>query len=219
MLFIVPGTTVFDKEGNEYLVEQLIGTGGFGQVFKIKAKIDGEIYALKTLSFGFSDGMHLESFLNEGNAATLIAHDNVVRYLYFHDGKQYKELPPYIIMEYTPDGTLEDYTKKNAIADRLIDNSDLKGLFIQLIEGMKVINSRLIHRDIKPSNILLFGDILKIADFGLSKIVEDNTRTMTFKGGGTCMYMSPEAWKLEKNTIQITTVPLKKTGQTNNTVI
>jgi len=83
-MFIVPGTTVYDSYGNEYEVEQLIGSGGFGQVFKITSKNDGEIYALKTLLFGFSDDMYLESFLNEGNVSTSISHDNVVKYIYFH---------------------------------------------------------------------------------------------------------------------------------------
>jgi len=76
-------------------------------------------------------------------------------------------------------------------------------MFTQLINGMKAINNYLVHRDIKPSNILFHNDVLKITDFGLSKIVNQSTRSSTFKGFGTCAYIAPEAWEFKDNTIQM----------------
>lgn len=55
------------------------------------------------------------------------------------------------------------------------------------------------HRDIKPDNILLHNQVLKISDFGLSKVVGAATRTQTFKGINHMRYCAPEAWRLEKN--------------------
>jgi hypothetical protein len=46
----------------------------------------------------------------------------------------------------------------------------------------------------KPANILFEGDTLKIADFGMTRLVEASTRTETLKGGGTALYMPPEGW-------------------------
>jgi len=45
--------------------------------------------------------------------------------------------------------------------------------------------------------------VLKIADFGLSKIIDEKTRTSTFKGWGTPKYIAPEAWAGKANTIQM----------------
>lgn len=68
---------------------------------------------------------------------------------------------------------------------------------------MKSINEKLVHRDIKPENILICNGIYKITDFGLAKVASESTRTMSFKGYGTLQYIAPEAWKSEKNTIQM----------------
>ena len=72
--------------------------------------------------------------------------------------------------------------------------SELINIYSSLISGMKAINEKVIHRDIKPENILFRDDVLKIADFGLSKIIDEKTRTSSFKGWGTPKYIAPEAW-------------------------
>jgi eukaryotic-like serine/threonine-protein kinase len=67
-------------------------------------------------------------------------------------------------------------------------------MMLQIAEGMKAINEKIVHRDVKPDNILMDGSILKIGDFGISKLVAENTRLETFKGRGHLFYMPPEGW-------------------------
>lgn len=200
MQYIITGSSIYDNNKDEYEVLESIGSGGFGTVFKLKRKKDVTIFALKTLQVGFSQKEYLDSFRHEGESAMNIRNENVLQYLFFHDGSLFPESPPYIIMEFADEGSLLELLQKQK-SKGFFSNEEIKTIFNQLINGMKAINKKVVHRDLKPANILISKGKLKISDFGLSKISEDHTRTSTFKGSGTCMYMSPEAWRLEKNTV------------------
>jgi len=202
-MIIYPGVEVFDNEKEAYTTGEQIGSGGFGAVYKLIRVSDGKMFALKTLPSDFNSEDVIESIKNEGKLAVKIKHKNVIDYLYFHDGSKFDNLPLYIIMEYAEGGSLKDIILINKDTETLFGVNELRDIFTQLINGMKKINSKLIHRDIKPENILFSNDILKISDFGLSKIVEDKTRTLTFKGYGTIKYASPECLKYEKNSIKM----------------
>ena len=202
-MIIVPGRFIKDNDGKEYIVEKQIGNGGFGNVFKIKRTSDGNIFALKTLLSEFEDEKSLKSFKNEIELSKGIESDNVIKYLYTNDGEMNSELPPYIMMEYADGGTLNEYIEKYKNNPEFISNEELKSIFLQLIQGMKAINSKIVHRDIKPENILIKNNILKISDFGLAKISNNRTRMSTFKGYGTANYVAPEGWKNDNNTIQM----------------
>jgi serine/threonine protein kinase len=202
-MIIKPGTIIYDNDKNKYIIIDSEGTGGFASVFKIERENDKSIYALKTLLESYSDDKLLRGLINEANLATNIIHQNVIKYLFFHDGSMFNELPPYIIMEYANQGTLWEIIQKQSAKKEFLPNNELRQYFNDLINGMEVINAKLIHRDIKPKNILIKDDILKISDFGLSKIVEEKTRTLSFKGFGTAEYAAPECWKNDKNTIKM----------------
>lgn len=197
------GSTVKDNNDNIFLLDTIIGQGGFGCVFKAYRQKDGAIFAVKTTLPSFGDVESSLSFQNEINLATKINDDNVIKYEFVHDGTLFPEYPPYIIMEYADGGTLNTFIKQKRDRNELLTNEELTNIYKQLVNGMRKVNDILIHRDIKPDNILICGDTFKITDFGLSKIVAECTRTFSFKGGGTPLYMSPEAWDYSKNTIQM----------------
>ncbi len=93
--------------------------------------------------------------------------------------------------------------RKRKKSESFFSDREIIAMYKQLICGMKAINENLVHRDIKPDNILIKDSMLKVSDFGLSKVVADKTRTGTFKGFGHLLYMAPEGWTMEKNTIQM----------------
>lgn len=197
------GSSVLDDQNNEYILDEPIGRGGFGLVYKAHRKNDNAVFAIKTLlsDVGGDEGFRI--FENEVALSKGIDSDHVIRYLYTHTGKTYPTLPPYIIMEYAPDKTLEELIT-NAITNKQRFSADaLREMFGQLIDGMKAINAVIVHRDIKPQNILRFGNTLKISDFGLSKYAFESTRSATLKGYGSLLYIAPEGWRNEKNTIQM----------------
>ncbi|MCK4359247.1 MAG: serine/threonine protein kinase, partial [Candidatus Cloacimonetes bacterium] len=200
-MLIRQDSIVYDESGNEYIVEEFIGRGSLGDVYKIQRKSDSKSFALKTVQSPFVDESIIKSIINEGKLSENVKHNNVINYYYFHDGEKYPNLPLYIIMEYANEGTLDDLIDLKKESKEFFTNDELINMFIDLINGMEEINKYLIHRDIKPDNILIKNSVLKISDFGLSKIVTEATRTSTFKGVGCVPYLAPEGWKNYKNTI------------------
>lgn len=202
-MIITIGTKVKDDKGSTYLLKGEIGQGGFGCVYKAVRENDNAIFAIKTLLYSFSNEEAVDSFKNEIALSAKINGDNVINYVYAHNGEEYPELPPYIIMEYATGGTLKDMIARRKVEKNPFTKEELIIIYKQLISGMKSINSLLVHRDIKPENILMCGDKLKVSDFGLAKISSEVTRTKTFKGFGSIPYIAPEAWNFDKNTIQM----------------
>lgn len=195
------GTVVYGNFENDiYDVVERIGNGSFGVVYRVKNRFTGTNFALKTFQQVYVSQREELALFNEGKNAVNIVHPNVVRVIYFHDGFQYPNLPPYMLMEYISGNTLDSLIKSRSKSG-FFEIQEMIGVFTQLVSGMKAINERLIHRDIKPDNILVEKGIYKITDFGLSKIVDAATRTETLKNIGAKAYYAPEAWRGEKNTI------------------
>lgn len=185
-----------------YEIVKHIGGGAFGTVFEVRNE-QGEQFALKTISTAGLDDENFRALINEGSKTPQVQHPNVIRVLFFHDGAQYPLLPPYMITEYADEGTLEDFLNDLRKSGTFLTSDELRAIFLPLAEGMKAINEKLVHRDIKPDNILRRGDKWKIADFGLSKIIGEATRTHTFKGTNHPRYCAPEAWNGEENRISM----------------
>ena len=202
-MFLSVGMKITDDKGNYYSLDEIIGQGGFGYVFKAHRLTDGTIFAVKTSFPAFANPTSELSFKNEMLSAIEISGSNVIRYEFVHNGDVFSDLPPYIIMEYANGGTLTNAISKKKQTGSFYSNDEILFLFRQLATGMDQVNSRLVHRDIKPDNILLCDKTYKISDFGLSKMAAEGTRTLSFKGAGTPLYMAPEAWDLSKNTIQM----------------
>jgi len=202
-VFLNVGSTVKDNTGNTYYLDQIIGQGGFGYVFKAHREKDNCTFAVKTTLPSFGDASLAFAFKNEIESASKICCDNAIRYEYVHNGDVFPDYPPYIIMEYADKGTLKSLLDQRRHSNTLFTNGELVDIFKQLANGMSQINLSLVHRDIKPENILICGNTFKISDFGLSKVAAESTRTISFKGAGTPLYMAPEAWDLSKNTVQM----------------
>lgn len=202
-MIITVGSRVKDKDGATYQLIEELGHGGFGCVYKAVREKDKMVCAVKTLLYSFANEESARSFKNEIALSGAVSGDNVIKYIYTHDGDKYPELPPYIIMEYASGGTLRERIEQRKANNDPFSKDELVSIYKQLISGMASINAELVHRDIKPENILICDDKLKISDFGLAKISSESTRTMSFKGYGTLPYIAPEAWNSDKNTIQM----------------
>jgi len=81
------------------------------------------------------------------------------------------------------------------IAGKILSEFDIKTYFRQMLHAVKKIHEKnIIHKDLKPKNFLVFGNSIKLADFGVSKGIKDNNTSCTgIQNIGTPPYMPPEA--------------------------
>jgi len=188
-------------EVGELRLIAVLGAGAFGIVFEGRATDRESRFAVKFLQAGIlATAEERQALFNEALAAREVVHPNVLRLL--HVGQEAGQLP-YLVTEYADSGTLLDKIQQAKASNTAIPLELVQMWSLELMSALAAINARIIHRDVKPDNILFVRDVLKVADFGLAKLVGAATRTNTFKGGQHVLYMAPEGWEGRRNEIQI----------------
>ena len=195
MLLRIDTVLAGERSEDQYEIKRFIGNGMNGEVYEVLDHDDNSIKAMKVSS----DALMLK---REAEAAKKIIHPNVTRYFEYRDVIADGSKVHYIVMEYVPDGDMRGRINKQLESGEFFAPDLLLGWMSQLASGLSAINSLLIHRDLKPENILFSKDTAKISDFGLSKYVEEATRSQTYKGEGTYPYMAPETWEFANQGIE-----------------
>lgn len=201
MRSIAIGSTLAGPNDETFELTQFLGRGGFGEVYRAVGKSRGGVVAVKLLPGGQVSPERERALLNEIRATQQIKHPNVVQILHVNDGSS-TEIGPYVIMEFVSGGTLAALLKSQAQSGQIPLPRAIE-MMVHIAQGAKAINEKIIHRDIKPDNILIDGAVLKIGDFGISKFVEESTRSYTFKGGQHAFYMAPEGWQGHTNSFKL----------------
>ena len=171
---------------SHYDVEEEIGRGGMGVVYRAKDIRLGRTVALKFLAD------HLlvvdnarDRFMQEARSAASLSHPNIAT---LHDiGDVDGKL--FLVMEFVDGTSLDDLLTDGAVAPDLAVS-----IAIQLANGLSHAHQHgIIHRDIKPANIKLTpSGVAHILDFGLAKISESLFESTPGTIAGTAAYMSPE---------------------------
>jgi eukaryotic-like serine/threonine-protein kinase len=183
------------REFGPYKIEQRIGAGGMGQVYRALDTRLGRTVAIKLLSPELAaEGVSKRRFLQEARAASALNHPNIV-VLYdisSQDGVDF------LVMEYVAGRTLKDLIPREGMA---FEQVAALGSQVALALGAAHA-AGIVHRDIKPANILVTGQQqVKVLDFGIAKLPhEGNDTGMTRQGQiiGTVAYMSPEQTRGEE---------------------
>lgn len=173
-----------------YEIMEVIGVGGMAVVYKAFDNIDHRIVAVKILKSEYLANEEFKRrFRNESKAVAVLSHPNIVRVydVSFGDAIQY------IVMEYVEGITLKNYITQQGV----VDPREALYFITQLLRALKHAHDKgIVHRDIKPQNILLVSDgTIKVTDFGIARISENATRTMTDGAIGSVHYISPEQAK------------------------
>ena len=173
-----------------FVVEDAIGRGGMGLVYRARDPLIGRQVAIKVLrmdaAMGSESLANLQSrFEQEFRSAGALSHPNIVT---IYDVGQEGELS-YIAMEFVEGWSLEKMMKST----ESIPIGQVLGMLVELCDGLDYAHKAgVIHRDIKPANVLFTPEGRpKITDFGVAKVKSSNL-TMTGTLVGTPGYMSPE---------------------------
>jgi hypothetical protein len=177
----------------QYAIEEKIGEGGMGVVYRAKHLLMRRPAAIKLLDMNRSDSTSLARFEREVRTTALLNHPNTVA---IYDYGLTAKGSFYYAMEYIDGVSL----------DKLIEDGPLsEGRTIHLLAQLcgslgEAHQVGLIHRDIKPANVLVtqrggLCDFVKLLDFGLVKAVKSKSVGITTDGSavGTPLFMSPEA--------------------------
>jgi eukaryotic-like serine/threonine-protein kinase len=172
-----------------YLVENLVGRGGMGHIYKAHDPVIHRSVAIKLISTELMSGAdrieYIRRFRREAQAAGRCAHPNIVAIYDFaiHEGQ------PFLAMEFVDGVSLRealDAAPGMAVTDAI-------RIMLQVLDALASAHTLgVIHQDIKPANILLTPEKrVKVADFGISRFVNTEV-TNTAVSMGTPNYMSPE---------------------------
>lgn len=175
---------VFDRR---YRINKVIGIGGMAVVFEATDILMRRNVAVKMLKDDINnDTQSVKRFINESKAVAMLSHPNIVN---IYDVSVKDELK-YIVMELIDGITLKNYIQKKGV----LSLNEIISITEQILLALDHAHQKgIVHRDIKPQNIMMLKNgAIKVADFGIAKLPNAETLTMTDKAIGTVFYISPE---------------------------
>ncbi|SKA78093.1 Serine/threonine protein kinase [Prosthecobacter debontii] len=174
-----------------YEIQELIGGGGMGEVYRAVLTARGRVVAMKVVSGRLTRDPEVTGrFEAEVAALSQLSHHNVVRVL---DHGETVNGRHFLVMEYVDGCDLRRLLRAQRLElERALD------IFLKVCAGVSHAHQRgFVHRDIKPANILIGADgTVKVADFGLAKTLVESASsygfTQTRDTFGTPYYVAPE---------------------------
>jgi serine/threonine protein kinase len=182
--------SIIGKVIDNYEITGVLGKGGMGVVYKAKDMTLDRDVALKMMDANFArDEEFLKRFKAEAKALARLQNPNIVSVFALRE----TEIGSCLVMEYVEGNTLADQIR----AHGAMPLNKCIPIFRQISNALDHAHQvGVIHRDIKPSNVMVTANNhVKVADFGLAKIQQVSTATVTMGTGGTLYYMSPEQIK------------------------
>jgi eukaryotic-like serine/threonine-protein kinase len=186
----------------KYRVEEVLGRGGMGTVYRVTHAVTGKHFAVKCLLPQYHAGQEVaQRFIREAQVAGRVDHPNIVEV--YDIGEDRGSM--YMVMELLQGESLAQHLARV----QRVSASEACQLLIPVTRGLAAAHrAGIIHRDLKPDNIFLsvnpVGDTQpKILDFGISKmsaLATDQNPALTREGVvmGTPNYMAPEQLRSHK---------------------
>jgi len=175
-----------------YRLEELIGEGGMGSVWRASDEALGRTVAVKVFWAGTTEDADAVRRESEKRLLASVSHPSLVT---LFDAQLSPDPRAYLVMEYIDGGTLASLISAGPVRPR-----DAASLAADLGEALHVVHQAgIIHRDVKPANILLRPPLTPdhtfravLADFGIAYLVDAARVTTPGTAIGTAAYISPE---------------------------
>jgi serine/threonine-protein kinase len=169
----------------QYEVQDFIGQGAMGVVYRAYHVQLARTGAVKVMQGISPDVDSIARFRREAQAIAQMRHPNILNVFDFGEF----EGTPYMIVEYVPGGSLASRMRQGRM-----DHASVIETLAGIARGLDYAHSLgIVHRDVKPANVLLEKDGTPvIADFGLVKLLQSASVSMSGVTTGTPAYMSPE---------------------------
>jgi DNA-binding NarL/FixJ family response regulator/tRNA A-37 threonylcarbamoyl transferase component Bud32 len=187
-------TLIGQTFADRYEIISVIGRGGMSIVYKARHKFMKRLVAIKILHPHLTlDLNNLKRFRQEAEAASALAHENVVR---IYDFGLSADGETFLVMDYLDGLSLQQVVKR----ELSLSVARSMHIFLQICLGLEHAHANgVVHRDLKPSNVVLVkqqdgSESVRIVDFGIAKIGTPGNLNITMDGEvyGSPGYMSPE---------------------------
>lgn len=187
-----PGTVFADR----YVIEDIVGRGGMGVVYRAKDKLSDKTVALKLIRPERLAGTNaVKKLIAEGITARDIRHPNIVAV--YDVGEANGQ--PFVSMEYLGGQSLRAWHRSKVQNREDVSTPVAARIISEILDGLRAAHAAgVIHRDLKPENVVLAGKPsdteapLKILDFGIARATGGALESGTGTGLGTPRYMAPE---------------------------
>jgi len=185
-----PGALISER----YRLEEPIGKGGMGVVYRAHDTLVDEPVALKFLNPAkLRNQRSMALFIKEAQIARRLRHDNIVA---VHDVSTTREGVPFLTMELVTGPSLRAYLRRRRAQRSLLPIRIAIEIALQILAALEYAHRFVIHRDLKPENVLLLtGERVKVLDFGLALALGEAPAPESAPAGrvvGTIAYASPE---------------------------
>ncbi|HEY7546889.1 MAG TPA: SUMF1/EgtB/PvdO family nonheme iron enzyme [Blastocatellia bacterium] len=181
--------------GNRYRIDEKIGAGGMGTVYRARRLLIGDDVAIKVLHLEIMSDPHaVERFRREAQAAARLKHPNAVM---IYDFGVSEDGLFYLVMELVEGQSLRQIIRERGPLSPQMATEIVSQVCVVLEESHR---NNIIHRDLKPDNIIVSttteGFRVKVLDFGIAKLRDISTTSANITKSGAMMgtphYMSPE---------------------------
>ncbi|MDX8401177.1 MAG: serine/threonine-protein kinase [Mariprofundaceae bacterium] len=174
----------------QYVLDEKIGEGGMGIVYRAHDEKLGREVAIKVLHPHLLKHENLkERFRREARMHAKLIHPNIVTLLSLYEDKEHMAL----VMEMVRGINLREWLRKRQGRLRL---GEILAIADAILAGLEAAHTLgVVHRDLKPANVLITDDgQVKLMDFGLAKPEHDPRKDLTHSGAivGSFRYMAPE---------------------------